>query len=311
LITRKTVELAAIFANLMKDSTKAHIAVLCTNIFFAANYNFVKFISPAYVKPFALNVWRVGLSLLLFWIVWVFGKTHARINKKDLLRFFFCALTGIAINQTLFIKGLTLTSTVHASLLILTTPLLISIFAIWVLKEALTVFKIIGLALGISGCVLLILQRETSGNAENYLLGDILILINAVSYTIYFLIVKPLMQEYSPLHVIRWVFTIGFFMILPFGFDEMQQINFSHFQWTQYAALAFIVFGGTFLAYYFNAYGLQHLGASTAGAYIYTQPIFAVVIATLMFSETLNWQKIVSGCLIFAGVYLVSYKRSN
>ncbi|MBD0331788.1 MAG: DMT family transporter [Chitinophagaceae bacterium] len=295
----------------MKTTTKAHLAVLSTNLFFSANYNFVKYISPAFVKPFALNLLRVGLTVVLFWTMWLFGKTSAGIKRKDLRKFLLCSLAGIAINQTLFIKGLTFTSTIHASLLILTTPLLISIFAIWVLKENITVFKIVGLALGITGSVILILNRENSAHAQNYLLGDILILINAVSYTFYFLMVKPLMEEYSPLHVIRWVFTFGFFMILPIGWNELYDINWSLFHWQQFLALALIVITGTFLAYYFNAYGLQHLSAGTAGAYIYTQPIFAVIIATIFFSETLSSQKILAGCLIFSGVYLVSYRSKE
>jgi drug/metabolite transporter (DMT)-like permease len=163
----------------------------------------------------------------------------------------------------------------------------------------------------VGGCVLLILQRSNSAPGENYLLGDILIIINAISYTLYFLLVKPLMKKYSPMHVVRWVFTIGFFMLLPFGFQQMQQISWQNFQWQQFAALVLIIFTGTFLAYYFNAYGLQHLGAGVAGAYIYTQPIFAALIAILFFSETINLQKIIAGILIFAGVYFVSRKNDN
>src|SRR5215212_1893992 len=137
----------------MKNNGKAHIAVLATNIFFSANYGLVKYISPALIKPYALNLIRVAISILLFWLVWMFGKTDAGIKKKHWFRFFLCALTGVAINQMLFVKGLTLTSTIHASLLMLCTPLLITLFAFWILKERITVIKAAGLALGIGGSV--------------------------------------------------------------------------------------------------------------------------------------------------------------
>jgi drug/metabolite transporter (DMT)-like permease len=293
----------------MKATTKAHIAVLCTNLFFGANYSLVKMISPTLVKPFALNLLRVGLSLVLFWGAWMFGNTSAKIRKKDWGRFLWCGLTGVAINQMLFIKGLTLTSTIHASLLSLVTPLLVTLFALWVLKERFTIFKAAGLALGIGGSVFLILQKEAGQHASNYLLGDILIIVNAVSYAIYFILVKPLMQHYSPLHVIRWVFTIGFFMILPFGWQQTAQIDWASFQWQHYTALFGVVVTGTFLAYYFNAYGIQHIGAGNAGSYIYTQPVFSVIIATIILGESLTWQKVVAACLIFAGVYLVSLRK--
>src|ERR1700755_2346311 len=100
-------------------NTRAHLAVLATNLFFAVNYSLVKFVSPSVVGSFALNVLRVSLSLLLLWTVWLFGKSPAGIKKKDLGRFLLCALTGVAINQMMFIKGLTLTSTIHATLLML------------------------------------------------------------------------------------------------------------------------------------------------------------------------------------------------
>jgi drug/metabolite transporter (DMT)-like permease len=295
----------------MKTTAKAHIAVLLTNLFFAVNYSLVKMISPSLVKPFALNLLRVGLSLVLFWSVWLLGRSSARIRKKDWSRFIWCGLTGVAINQMLFIKGLTLTSTIHASLLSLVTPLLVTLFALWVLKERFTIYKALGLSLGIGGSVFLILQKEASNEATNYLLGDVLIVINAISYAVYFILVKPLMQHYSPLHVIRWVFTIGFFMILPFGWQQTAEIAWTGFQWQHYAALFGVVVTGTFLAYYFNAYGIQHIGAGNAGSYIYTQPVFAVLIATLILGETLTWQKLVSACLIFAGVYLVSFRKGK
>ena len=292
----------------MKTSTKAHIAVLCTNLFFAANYSFVKLISPDYVKPFALNGLRVGICTLLLWGLWMFGKTPARIEKGDVGRFVLCGLAGVAINQMLFIKGLTMTSTVHASLLMLTTPLLITIFAFFVLKETVSAGKILGLVLGIGGALLLILSKGPTAGA-NSLSGDVLIVTNAISYSVYFILVQPLMKRYSPLHVIRWVFTTGFFMIIPFAFGELRSLDLAVFGTEQYLALAAIIFTGTFLAYYFNAFGLQHLGAGITGAYIYTQPVFAFIIAAFILGERLSIEKIIAAALIFSGVYLVSLKR--
>lgn len=293
----------------MRATTKAHFAVLGTNLFFAVNFSLVKMLSPRLIGPFAVNVLRVALSLLLFWAAWVFGKTPAGIRRKDIGRFVLCALTGVAINQMLFIKGLTLTTTIHASLLMLVTPIIVTLFALWMLHERFTLFKGFGLCLGVAGSLLLIIQREADQHAANYLLGDIFILVNAVSYSIYFIIVKPLMKEYSPLHVIRWVFTIGLFLMLPFGWKEMQEVRWETLEWQHYAALFFVVFTGTFLAYYFNAYGIQHIGAGTTGTYIYTQPVFAVLIATLFLQEHLGWQKVVAAGLIFSGVFLVSFHK--
>lgn len=299
----------------MRSTTKAHIAVLCTNLFFAANYSMVKYISPSLVKPFALNILRVGVSLILFWLFWFWSKTfssektiQASIRKKDLGLFFLCALTGVGLNQTLFIKGLTLTTPIHASLLMLCTPLLITIFAFWILKEKVTIIKILGLILGIGGSVTLILSKENASQGHDYLTGDLLIMLNAIFYGIYFILVKPLMIKYPPVHVIRWIFTLGFLLLLPFGWRQFNEIEWQQFEWSHIISLALIVIAGTFLAYLFNVYGILHLGAGITGSYIYTQPVFAALIATLFFHENLSIQKIIAGLMIFTGVFLVSKK---
>ena len=269
------------------------------------------------VKPYALNVLRVGVSLFLFWAAWVAGRYlpnrpagKAGIQKKDIGRFFLCALTGVAINQNLFIKGLTMTSTIHASLLMLCTPLLITLLAFWILKEKVTVGKALGIALGLGGAALLIISKDPNAPHTGSLKGDLFIILNAIAYTFYFILVKPLMNKYPPVHVVRWVFTIGFVMVLPFGWQQFNGIQWPGFTLLHVAALTFIVVAGTFLAYYFTVFGLQHLGAGITGSYIYTQPVFTTVIAILFLNETLTIQKIIAGLLIFTGVFLVSFRKT-
>ena len=89
----------------MQQKTKAHLALLLTNIFFAINYTAVKsLINQQLVKPFGLNLLRVGISAILLWALYIFKPVKSPIHKKDRGRFFLCALTGIAINQMLFLK---------------------------------------------------------------------------------------------------------------------------------------------------------------------------------------------------------------
>jgi drug/metabolite transporter (DMT)-like permease len=125
-----------------------------------------------------------------------------------------------------------------------------------------------------------------------------------VAYTFYFILVKPLMEKYSPVQVIRWLFTFGFFMILPFCFREFSAITWQVFTFSDWFLLFLIVVPGTFLAYIFNVYGIQKLSASMAGAYIYSQPVFAVAIAMIFLKEHLSLPRIVAAVLIFGGVYL-------
>jgi len=294
----------------LNSQLKAHLGLLGTNLFFAINYSAIKyFTSNHYAAPFGINIIRIGVSLILFWILFLFKQPEKKIDKKDIPAFLLCALAAIALNQMLFIKGLSFTFPIHAALLTLITPILITIIAARVLREKITFTKMFGLFLGVLGAVLLISNRQITVPGENTVLGDILVILSAFAYTFYFIVVKPLMNKYSSVQVIRWIFTIGFLMTLPFSFREFSEITWDVFTLKDWLILFVIVIPGTFLAYIFNVYGIQKLSASKAGAYIYSQPVFAVVIAMIFLKEELSLYKIIAAILIFAGVYLSNNKR--
>jgi drug/metabolite transporter (DMT)-like permease len=291
---------------------KAHLGLLSANIFFSINLSAVKYLTGShFVHPFGINLIRVSVSAILFWVLYLANPVKTTIARADLPRFILCALTGIAINQMLFLKGLSLTYSIHAVLLMLSTPILITIFAAFLLRERISGLQVIGLALGVGGAVLLIALGKNTGSGDNVLLGGTLILVNAVSYTIYFIMVKPLMLKYNPVQVTRMIFTLGFFVVLPFGWTEFTEINWTVFGWVEYSCLGLIVLGGTFLAYLFNVYGIKVLGASVTGMYIYLQPIFAAIIAMIFLKESLEWYKVLAGVFIFVGVYLSNKKLNN
>lgn len=296
----------------MDSQLKAHLGLLGTNLFFAINYSTIKyFTNNHYAGPFGINVVRIAVSLILFWCLFLFKPPEKKIQKEDIPAFLLCALTAIALNQMLFIKGLAFTFPIHAALLTLITPILITIIAARILREKITLTRSLGLLLGALGAILLITTREIGLPGENKVLGDILVILSAVAYTFYFILVKPLMNKYAPIQVIRWLFTFGFLMILPFCFHEFTEITWQIFTIKDWFFLFLIVVPGTFLAYVFNVYGIQKLSASTAGAYIYSQPVFAVLIAMAFLKEELSITKIIAASLIFAGVYLSNIKREN
>lgn len=293
----------------MSKKAIAHLALIFANLFFAVNLSAVKHLTNLELaQPFGLNVVRVGVTVSLFWILYLIKPVNIKIDKTDRKRLFFCAVTGIAINQLFFLKGLSLTYPIHAALLLLITPILIVFIAAWILKERLGFLKVAGLAFGISGALVLILAKDSTGNGDNVIMGDIFIIINAVSYTIFFVLVKPLMLKYNPVVILRWIFTIGLFLILPFGWKEFTEIPWQRYNTIDYTSMCLIVINGTFLAYLFNLYGIKNLGASIAGFYIYTQPVFATLIAMVFLHEELAVYKILAALLIFGGVYLANKK---
>jgi drug/metabolite transporter (DMT)-like permease len=165
--------------------------------------------------------------------------------------------------------------------------------------------------LGIGGATLLILMKDNSTSGKDMLLGDILIIINAISYAFYLVLVRPLMEHYKPIHVLRWVFTFGTFMILPFGLEQFIDTNWAAFGTTQWVALTFVALFVTFFAYLFNVYGLSVIGSSATGSYIYTQPVFAAIIAMVFMGEHFTITKALAALCIFSGVYLVNIRKRN
>jgi drug/metabolite transporter (DMT)-like permease len=296
----------------MKQRTKAHLAVIAANLFYGINFSVMKYVTDKLMQPIALNLLRVLGATILFWLLWFYKKENNKMERKDYWRFFLCAITGVMINQVLFVKGLSMTTTIRASLLMLFCPIAVVFIAAYLLKEKITKNKIIGLTIGVAGAAILVSLKENKGTANNILLGDLFIIINAISYAFYLVWVKPLMQNYNASTVIRWVFTIALFIMLPMGAQQVNAIDWSIFSWKDYTAVSFIIVAVTFLAFLFNVYGVQVLGSSITGAYIYSQPIFTAIVAITYYQDTTNWAlKLLAAILIFVGVYFVSQKKET
>ncbi|MDE0770854.1 MAG: DMT family transporter [Salibacteraceae bacterium] len=294
----------------MKNTNiKAHIALLGANIIYGLNYSVAKDVMPEYIQPFGFILLRVLGASLLFWFFHSI-LSNEKIDKKDWPRIALCGLFGVAMNQLLFFAGLNITTPINAAIIMTSNPILVIIAASIILHDVITRQKIIGLALGIIGALLIILfNADFSFDATTWQ-GDVMILMNAASYGVYLVIVKPLMTKYQPLTIIKWVFTFGLIYVLPFGVYDFMAIEWSTFTTTIWLETAFVVICTTFLAYLLNLFALKKLQPATVSTYIYTQPILASLFAIAMGKDELSLVKIVGAILIFTGVYIVSKRFS-
>lgn len=295
----------------MQSRTIAHIAVLAVTMIYAGGFSISKIIMPELIQARGFILLRVLVGTLLFWLFFALRRTgEKKIEKKDFPRILLCGLFGVAMNQLFFFEGLSRTTPVHAALMMLTTPILVVIMASIVLREKFTLNKGLGIALGLFGAYVLIDQGESSELGSDPALGDFFVFINAASYSMYLITVKPLMAKYAPLTVIRWVFLFGALMVLPFGFSQACAIDWSLFTVNSYLVLAYVLIAMTFLAYLWNVFAMKQLSPTVIGSYIYLQPFLASIIAILFFGETMTLTKIIAGILIFSGVYLVSKRKT-
>ncbi len=281
----------------------AHLALFGANLIYAFNYGYAKDVMDGgYLPPFTFILFRAVGATFLFWITSFFF--YQKIEKKDIWRFALCGFFGVTANQLMFFSGLSLTSTIHASIIMISSPIIVSILSIFMIKERMNWKKAIGIGIGLTGSLMVILHKnKTSGDFGIW--GDILIFLNASSYGLYLISVKPLMSKYQPITVIKWVFTFGLVGVIPFGTYQLSEVN-----WIMpndiLLKIGFVILFTTYFCYLFNIYGIKHVSPTIVSTYIYLQPILTSFIALLTGREELESIVVFSSLLIFSGVYLVS-----
>lgn len=289
----------------MSKRLLAHIALFTANLIYGINYTIAKDVMPNFIQPLGFIFLRVSGTVLLFWLCYRLFF-YEKVAKGDLLKLALCGMFGVAINQMLFFEGLNLTTPINAAVIMVTNPILVLITGAFLASESITKRKIFGIALGAIGAISLITNSGTVELNPDHFWGNIMVLINAASYGVYLVLVKPLMQKYKPITVICWVFLFGFIYVIPFGWGEFQAIEWASMPTSILWKIAFVVICTTFMAYLLNIYGLKSLNPSTVSTYIYLQPILASLVAIFAGSDSLSINKIGAALIIFAGVYLVS-----
>jgi drug/metabolite transporter (DMT)-like permease len=210
----------------------------------------------------------------------------------------------------MFFKGLQLSTPINSGVIVTLTPIIILILSAFFLKEKLTQFKFLGIVLGFTGALLLILYGNSNKviNAPDISLGNTMLLINAVSFGAYLVMVKPLTKKYSTVTLMKWMFLLGVIYTFPFTITEFIEVSWETLPFEAIWRIGFVVVGTTFLTYMFNVYALKTLPATTIGAFTYLQPIITIVYAVITGNDILDGVKILACLLVFLGVYLVSKK---
>lgn len=290
----------------------ALVAVFMVQVLYGLTFTFAKgIISDGLIQPFGFILVRIIGATALFWLLSLFTKNE-KIERKDFLTFFFASIFGIALNMLTFFKGLEYTTPINASVIMITAPIIVLILSAIFLSEKLTLVKVIGILIGFSGAIILSLYGSPgSTTGSNVPLGNLLVFINAASYSVYIIIIKKMTAKYHPFSFIKWLFLFGLIMVLPFGYTELTQVELYKFTTYDFFALAFVVVGATFGTYLLNPIGLRHLKASTVTTFIYLQPVIASIFALAMGMDTINIIKIGAAALIFTGVYLVTKKQKE
>ena len=283
----------------------AHISLFVANFIYAINFTFAKDVMPNFIQPSGFILLRV-IGAVTFFSLFYFLFVNEKVAKNDVIRLAICAVFGVAINQLLFFEGLNLTTPINAAIIMTINPVLVLIMSSLILIEKINIKKGVGIALGLLGASNLILNGGNLSGNGYYMLGNMFVFINAASYGLYLVLVKPLMQKYHPITVMLYVFSFGLLYVLPFGYNELTVVQWNSFSSKIIWEVVFVVVCTTFIAYLLNSYALKSLNPSTVSIYIYLQPVLATLFAIFRGSDSLDEMKIISALIIFFGVYLVS-----
>ena len=293
-----------------KQNLRAHLSMFAATLLFGLNYWVAKGLMPDRLLPMQIIFLRVLGTLIISWIIVLSIKNlrDLRIDRADFPRLILSSLLGVGINQVCFFTGLNLSTPVDAAIINSINPILVLVFSALILHESIRRQRLVGIILGATGALLLILF----GNSHlmgGHLQGNLFIVANITAWSLYLVISKPLMVKYNPFVMMKWIFLFGFIEILPFTVVPTMQLNLLSIDAYTWLALLYIVVGTTFLAYFFISFSLKRLSSTVIAYYTYLQPVLVAGIGIMMFAEKISWVKIVSALLVFAGIYFVTRRN--
>jgi drug/metabolite transporter (DMT)-like permease len=269
----------------------AIFALFMVQLLYGLNYTIAKLVMNGnFIKPFGFVLLRVAGATFLFWLVSLVVPQE-KIERKDFFKLFIAALFGVVINMLFFFKGLEFTSPIHASAIMTITPIIILVLSAYVLGEKITSLKIAGVVIGLIGALILTIYGKSARAGDNVPLGNVLIFLNAISYSVYVILIKKLTAKYHPFSFIKWLFLFGLIILIPFGYNELTEVQWETFTPNITYSVLFVIIGATFGTYLLNPLALNKLKASTVGIFIYLQPVIAGLFALYIGADFIDLLK--------------------
>lgn len=281
-------------------------AALGATLIYALNHTIAKDVMPTYIQGFGFIGIRLIGATIAFWLIGLLmPKRH--IDKADRWAFLRAAFFGMAINMLAFFKGLEYSTPINSTVIITTTPIMVFLFSVILLKENIRPKRAIGVLIGFLGALSLVLfSQQAPANAPNISLGNFLFIANASTYGLYMIYVKPLSEKYNTIHLLKWLFLIGLLMTMPFTLPELLEVDFQQMPHSVWWRIGFVVLGTTFMTYLLMVYAIRHLRATSLSVFTYLQPIIGIVYAALVGADFMTPVKWIAMSLVLLGVFLVT-----
>lgn len=294
----------------MSNVVKAHLGLILSYVIWAVNYPLYKVIMPHYISPYAMTMLVVGVAALLAFGSMLFVPIEP-VRRQDILRLVAAAaLMGIAKKLFLMV-GIQHTSPIDASIIATLGPILVLVISVMFLVDRFTPMKVLGMALGLAGALVVILSGNGMQAPSDKLEGNAVVLLAIVASSFSMVWLKELIMRYKPITLLRWIYPVAAVMMLPVGLGPLLRTDFSampaHVAWI----VAYVAVVPTFGPNYLLIYSLHYVKPTISSVYFYLEPVIATAISVAMHMDTLSWDRALASLAVFAGVLLVvlSYKN--
>jgi drug/metabolite transporter (DMT)-like permease len=280
-----------------------HAALIAVQLMFAS-LSIAGKMALRELQPFGLICARVTLATTVLVVVRLLMRKKERVAARHLPELALCAFFGITLNMLVFIAGLARTTATNAIVIGTTIPVFTVGVAVVARKEAATLAKVVGLVVACLGAMTIVgAARFETGSGK--LLGNLLIVGNSLSFSIYLVISRRLLSIYSPITVVAWTFVFGTLGILPFGAPSLVAAA-PHLSARTWSCVVYIALFPTVGTYFLNLFALQKVPASLVAIYIYVQPIVGALMAAAALGERPSASTYIGGALIGSGIWLVT-----
>lgn len=288
-----------------------NLLMLGVTVFWSANTVAGKFALQGF-SPMALAEMRVLGATFGFAVVYVAvrGWPVLRLSWREWAFMALAGFNGVTLNQIFYIGGLARTSVAHTALIVALGPVVVLVLACLMHMERLTAGKGWGMALAFLGVVVLTAGQPAKGSGATAL-GDVILLIGRLAFAYYTILLKQGIERYNALTLNLLTFATGAVLMVPFSLRPMLEVRWGAVPARSWEGLAFLVIFGTLLAYLVYALALKVMTASHAAAFVYLEPVIAIVLGVWLLSEKVHWEVWVAGAMILLGLFLTGLGKGE
>ncbi|HJQ20865.1 MAG TPA: DMT family transporter [Gemmatimonadaceae bacterium] len=282
----------------------ADVALVLMSVIWGVNYSVVKY-GTSVLSPLAYNDVRITLATIALLVVaWIWGGTPP--SRRDVFALLALGALGNGVYQIFFVEGVAHTRAGEAALVVGASPALMALFGRMLGVEQISRRGIVGVALSMFGVALIVLGRAASADPLHggSLKGDLLVLVGAVCWAIYTVILTPFTRRINGWWLSAITILGGCLVLTVAGFGDVLAMQWASVPRAAWAAILYSGLGALVIAYMFWYYGVRVMGATRTAMYGNLQPLIALLVAWLTLGEVPSLSQWVGATTIVSGVLL-------